>query len=378
MKPGKIDKLEMSWLEIPFKTSFKHASAERAKTASLWVKATSKMGTVGYGEGCPRQYVTSENYDTSKEFFATHYNDILDEIHDVITLKSWVSTHQQEIDQHPAAWCAIELSLLDLFGRELGVSQEHLLGVPELEGTFKYSAVLGDSTTEAFEKQVLQYIQLGFTDFKLKLSGDAAKDFSRVDYLRKYPSLRIRADANNLWSDASIAADYLEQLGMPFWAVEEPTRAKDFESLANLASKNSLKLILDESFTRKADLHLLDNSNRWILNFRVSKLGGLIRSLEFLEEASVRHLKIVVGAHVGETSLLTRAGLTLASASMMSHLAMEGAFGTHLLEEDICNPSLAFQTNGILSWEPQRIGGNGLIVLQHLSHAHLEVETTVQ
>lgn len=353
----------MSWLEIPFKTPFKHASAERAKTASFLIKATSTSGITGYGEGCPRAYVTGEDFNSARTFFNKNSNNLQEEVRDLSSLKNWMSEHAEEIDQHPAAWCAIELALLDLLGRELQASQEALLGISELEGEFRYSAVLGDSPMPAFEKQVSQYIQFGFDDFKLKLSGNIDQDLKKIEYLKTWP-IRIRADANNFWGNADAAHSYLRELDMPFWAIEEPITAKDFQGLATLASRTSTRIILDESFTHKRDLSTLtSNPDIWLLNFRVSKLGGLIRSLELLEKARSHRLKVIIGAHVGETSLLTRAGLTLAMAAAESRIAMEGAFGTYLLAKDICEPSLIFESQGILSRYPKAEPGNGLAVI---------------
>ena len=50
-------KLELKTIEIPFRTSFKHASAERNETESAWVEAFLASDCVGYGESCPRVYV---------------------------------------------------------------------------------------------------------------------------------------------------------------------------------------------------------------------------------------------------------------------------------------------------------------------------------
>ncbi len=57
---------------------------------------------------------------------------------------------------------------------------------------------------------------------------------------------------------------------------------------------------------------------------------------------------MIVGAQVGETSILTRAALTLASGYRTSLIAQEGAFGTHLLERDVIDPPLMFGVGGKL------------------------------
>jgi L-alanine-DL-glutamate epimerase-like enolase superfamily enzyme len=77
-------------------------------------------------------------------------------------------------------------------------------------------------------------------------------------------------------------------------------------------------------------------------------MGGLIRSLQVLERIRDAGLRVIVGAHVGETSLLTRAALTAANAARDILVAQEGAFGTHLLEHDVVDPPIMFGARGEL------------------------------
>ncbi|MEE9280638.1 MAG: hypothetical protein V3V67_10730, partial [Myxococcota bacterium] len=59
-------------------------------------------------------------------------------------------------------------------------------------------------------------------------------------------------------------------------------------------------------------------------------------------------IPVIVGAQVGETSLLTRAALSVAQAARGILVAQEGAFGTLLLERDVCDPPLMFGPGGVL------------------------------
>ncbi|MBK8570282.1 MAG: hypothetical protein IPN81_10100 [Nitrosomonadales bacterium] len=114
----KIERLKAISLEIPFKTNFKHASADRAKTASIWIEACSNHGAlIGYGEGCPREYVTGENLKSALDWINRHTSSIVKDITNLKSLKAWVVKQEQVIDKDPAAWCAIELALLDLLGK---------------------------------------------------------------------------------------------------------------------------------------------------------------------------------------------------------------------------------------------------------------------
>ena len=67
-----------------------------------------------------------------------------------------------------------------------------------------------------------------------------------------------------------------------------------------------------------------------------------------------RGIGVIVGAQVGETSILTRAGLTIATAAGSNLIASEGAFGTHLLQQDLTAPCLMFGAGGEL--DPDAFG----------------------
>ena len=59
-------------------------------------------------------------------------------------------------------------------------------------------------------------------------------------------------------------------------------------------------------------------------------------------------MDVILGAHVGETSLLTRAALTVGQALKKPAIAREGAFGKILVTKDISDPSLRFGARGIV------------------------------
>ena len=354
-----IESIRASSLAIPFKLSFQHASAARTSTQTIWVRAKGRDGGIGFGEGCPREYVTGESLQSAQAFVAGHSVDWLGGIRDVESLGAWIRAHEREIDANPAAWAAVELALLDLFGKSAGKPVEALLGLPPLGGRFRYTAVLGDTSPKEFDGHLARYRQAGFRDFKIKLAGERTRDLAKTRSLQAAgiaPS-SVRADANNLWSDAGAAIDDLEALEFAFLALEEPLRAGDYAGMARIALALDSRIVLDESMARPGQLAGLPGpAERWLVNLRVSKMGGLLRSLDFLGQARRQGLRVIVGAHVGETSLLTRAALTVASAAGEALIAQEGAFGTHLLEHDVVEPPLMFGAGGILDAGAAAIG----------------------
>jgi len=350
----KLRQLTLRKLEIPFKVAFRHASATRSETESVLVVAESETGKKGFGEGCPRHYVTDENLDTVFGFFETHQPE-WSTLTGLDDLKAWAAKHRKEVDLNPAAWCAVELALLDLMARENNQPVEELLSLPKLDGDFQYTAVLGVGSPASFQKQRDQYLQWGFTDFKLKVSGNAQEDRDRLKSFSELRdlSVRVRLDANNLWKDADEATAYLDQLDYPVFALEEPLRAGDYEGCRKLFEAFNTPIILDESFLRVDQFQRIEKDpETWIINLRVSKMGGLVRSLAIVDQTKRLNLPVIVGAQVGETSILTRAALTTAHAVRDFLIAQEGAFGTHLLERDVIDPPLMFGKGGRLSSTP--------------------------
>jgi L-Ala-D/L-Glu epimerase / N-acetyl-D-glutamate racemase len=349
-KPA-ITRLTFRELRIPFTVAFRHAAAERAETATAWVEAIGDDGVVGCGESCPRTYVTGETLATARAFALKHEASLRAGVSSLDTLREWMAAHWREIDENPAAWCAIELALLDLLGKRQRAPVEMLLSMPLLEGRFCYTAVLGDSSPAGFHAMAERYLQQGFTDFKVKLSGDIQRDSEKLAVFKDRPagSIRVRADANNLWTNSQQAIDALTHLTFPFFAIEEPIGKDRHGDLPAIARALNCRIVLDESFVRRDQLSLLaDPPSQWLVNIRVSKMGGLIRSLEAVDAARRHGVGVIVGAQVGETSLLTRAALPVARAAADRLVAQEGAFGTFLLARDTCQPPIMFGKGGVL------------------------------
>ena len=346
-----LEHLDVYFLKIPFNVVFRHASAERASTASLWLEVRDTAGRTGLGESCPRPYVTGESLAGAAGFIGSQLDGVKAAVHDIESLRARVGGHVQDIDRNPAAWCALELALLDLLAREQGQPVEALLGLPPLRGPFRYTAVLGDADVGTFSKQLERYRQAGFTQFKVKLSGRYEHDRDRLAQFSEEcaAGCDVRLDANNLWQDWRVASDYLQRLPGSFAGIEEPLAAGDQTGMASLFRETGIPVILDESLLRAGQVAGLDEGIGWRINLRVSKLGGLLRSLDVLEAARDRGIPVIVGAQVGETSLLTRAALTLATAAGDLLTGQEGAFGTHLLSREFCRPVLMFGPGGKLA-----------------------------
>ncbi|MBT5434291.1 MAG: hypothetical protein P8Q36_19510 [Alphaproteobacteria bacterium] len=95
---------------------FRHASGEHAQASNVIVMIEDADGLRGWGEGCPRPYVTGETCQSAVTFLKHHGHDLVSEVQDANGLRRWISEHEAMIDSAPASYCALELATLDLFG----------------------------------------------------------------------------------------------------------------------------------------------------------------------------------------------------------------------------------------------------------------------
>ena len=135
--------------------------------------------------------------------------------------------------------------------------------------------------------------------------------------------------------------------------IEEPLQVGDYDGCRQISQQLGLPIILDESFLRSDQFGCLQaDPHSWIINIRISKMGGMLRSLAVAEQVRVAGIPIVLGAQVGETSILTRAALTVANQCRDNLLAQKWAFGNYLLEHDITYTPLMFSKGRRLDPQP--------------------------
>ncbi len=330
-----------------FRFRFSHASASRAATSNIIVEIRGQDGFCGYGEGCPRKYVTGETEETAAAFISEYGAAFIDSGVDVPDIENWINAHEVQISRNPAAFAAIELALLDMLARRAGKSIENFLGYSSELGPAQYSAVLGDSSPFKTGLAALAYSVVGFTSFKIKLNTDIKRDQKKLSWLPKHA--KIRVDANNLWKDPDACIAHIKTIGREIWGIEEPLVVGDVAGMQKVGLKLEAAIILDESLINQAQLkQYSERPGRWVANVRVSKCGGLLRSIALAKAAQAQGMEVILGAHVGETSLLTRAAITVGNALKNAPLAREGAFGTLFLKRDIAKPSLIFGLSGVL------------------------------
>jgi len=340
----------LKWGQFPskFRFRFSHASASRAATSNIIVEVQDRDGISGFGEGCPRSYVTGETEETAAAFVSKYGPEFVKSCADLSTIRNWIEAHEIQISQNPAAFAAIEMALLDFLARRDKLSIEEYLGYSPLNTPMRYSAVLGDSSPIKTGIAAFAYAIVGLSDFKIKLNINVERDKLKLARLPQHATIRV--DANNLWQEPEPCIEHISTIGRNIWAIEEPLAVGDVSGMQKISQELGAAVILDESLINISQLgRYSGRPGSWVANIRVSKCGGLLRSIELAHAAQAQGMDVILGAHVGETSLLTRAAMTVGHAIRKDPLAREGAFGKILLKQDISLSPLTFGKSGILN-----------------------------
>ena len=337
-----VQAVEVCTAELPFRFSFNHALADRSLTHNTYVKVTMADGTVGYGEGVPRGYVTGETADDALNAVSQRYGPALlgRELREPADVHAALDTAAAALPASwvrppGAGWCAFELAVLDAAGHLFGLPVSHWLG-PVRAPVVTYDAVLPFSTAAAVVPLAGVIRSLGITQVKVKVGRDLAADVNRVRLLRSLlgSEADLRVDANCAWTDeqALVAIEALRRYRIS--AVEQPVAADDIDGLQRLTAACPETIIVDESLRTVAEAQtLVDAKACDAFNIRVSKCGGLRASMRIAEIAADAGLTVVVGAQVGESGILSAAGRHLAACLAPRHV--EGSAGRLLLREDI-------------------------------------------
>jgi L-alanine-DL-glutamate epimerase-like enolase superfamily enzyme/alpha-beta hydrolase superfamily lysophospholipase len=338
----RVAAIEVCTAELPFRFSFGHAAAERRCSTNVFVKVVLSDGTAGFGEGVPRGYVTGETPESALDAVSRNYGPALvgaefSDPDDVPAVLEAAAMRAGDPQGGPpgAAWCAVELAMLDAAGRRFGLPVSAWLG-PVRAPTLTYDAVLPFSATVAVVPLALAARSLGLTQVKLKVGLDLDDDVERLRLLRRVlgTDADLRVDANGAWTadEALRAIERLRRYGIS--AVEQPVAAGDLAGLRRVTAECPELIVVDESLRTPSEAQaLLEAKACSAFNIRVSKCGGLLASMRIAAIAADAGLPVVVGAQVGESGLLSAAGRHLAAC--IAPRFLEGSAGRLLLREDI-------------------------------------------
>jgi L-Ala-D/L-Glu epimerase len=356
--------LRLYWVAVPLKKVVKHASFERSVSENLVVRVELDDGTVGYGEGVPRPYVTGETVETafellSKRDWAGRIGQPGD-FDQVVRRLEELRIPETEADPRGmagnAAHCALELAVLDAFGRRLGEPAGRAIDLATADGLkrnaapqpVRYSGAITAESALGEWKTAVKIRIYGFHQVKVKVGTRGQDDPRRLRVMRWILGRRmdIRLDANEAWSPSELIERVEPLRRFHPTALEQPVPHSQVDSLAELRPRLEMPVMLDESLCGFPDAEAaVARRTADLFNVRISKCGGILASLRIIALAQRSGLGVQLGCHPGETALLSAAGRHLASR-VAGLRYVEGSYDRHILGANLTRQDLTFGYGG--------------------------------
>ncbi len=294
-------------LSMPFTTALgSHSSLE-----NLFIKLHTDQNTVGLGE-CPiATHIIGNTYEQSKSIIeewtpllAGQNFENLQQLADVISTKS-----TQEI---PAKAC-IEMAFWDAENKIKGQSiAQSLNAAPQ---SLQTSITLVISEPETMLKKAVEFYELGFRVFKVKIGRDL---LSEKDLLKKLsqtlPQASLIIDANQGYSskESLLLLEDIEKNHLPIHLFEQPVSATDWKGWKEVKEHSSIPIAADESLKTIEDAKRLAGENLCdIFNIKLAKMG-ISESLKVTQLAKKNKMGLMMGMMM-ESSLGVSAAAQFAS-----------------------------------------------------------------
>lgn len=349
-------------VRIPLYRAIQHATTFRTETDNVVVRCELADGTVGWGEGVPRDYVTGETADSAMALLKA--SDLPAQLGDCQNLPAAaVAAGEFRLAPVPgddrgmrgnAARCAVELAVLDAFGRHFvaPVSVFVRLLAPDLfapQRRVRYSAAVTKARGWKSHVYPLAIRLMGFEQLKLKVGIPGIDDEKRTRRVRRRIGRRmdLRLDANEAWTPAEAVARIaaLERFGIS--CVEQPVAHEFAATLPEVRKRVKTPVMLDESLCSMTDAERAV-AGGWCdaFNLRLSKCGGFIPALRLAAFAARHGLFCQLGCQVGETGILSAAGRQFA-ASVGGLRYLEGSYDRHLVRNHLTVEDVTFARGGL-------------------------------
>ena len=214
------------------------------------------------------------------------------------------------------AIAAVEMALLDLKARALGIPVHSLLG-GRVKDTVTLNAWIGTVPPAQAANEAVAWHARGFRTAKIKVSGATDDGIERVAAVRAAigDRMALRVDFNEslTLNEAPAFIRRLEPYALTL--VEQPIPRADITGLARIRAAIAIPLMADESVTDPGALvEIIRREAADLVKLKVMKQGGLLRTQAMVACAAAAGLRVVLGHGFGLT-LSTLAEAAVASVS---------------------------------------------------------------
>jgi muconate cycloisomerase len=310
----RIVRIEPMIVEVPLREPVTGVHGVTAVQKSVLARVTTDDGVEGWGDVDPTPGYTLESVDdiyADVERLAGALRGI-----DPLNVHRALAIMDRTLEGAFEAKAVVEMALLDLGGRALGVPVHSLLG-GRLIDEVPLNAWIGAVPPAQAAREAADCEARGFTTAKIKISGPGGVGLERVAAVRAAVGGRmaLRVDFNESLAPHEAVPFIRALVPYDLTLVEQPVPRDRIEALAEIRRQITIPLMADESVTSPASLiEIIRREAADIVKVKAMKQGGLLRTRSMVECAAAAGLRVVIGHGFGLT-LSTLAEATLAATN---------------------------------------------------------------
>jgi L-alanine-DL-glutamate epimerase-like enolase superfamily enzyme len=309
--------LRATELDLPLIRPFRTSRGSKSVASNVMVQIESES-VVGRGEGAPIPRYGQDQASAIRALRGFTPPDA-----SPFEQAAWLSAFDAHAPGELAARSALECALWDWAGHRTGQPVYALLSIDPAR-TPESSFTISIDSPELIRERVVE--ARGWPVLKLKLGGGEA-DFAMVEALREESLAPFRVDANEAWEfdEAVEKISWLSTMGCEL--VEQPLPAGHLEETTRLRDASPIPLAGDEDVLADADPDAVCSAFD-LVNVKLTRLGGLRRSIEWLHAARKRGCGVMVGCFAEST-------LGISASAVLAPLCDQADLdGAALLAED--------------------------------------------
>lgn len=338
---------------LPFAREFSHSLRRRLSITNVFVLLKDRDGNLlGCGEGAPRSYVTGENPDIMISNISNLVKDknFLWELNDIDQLWNYLDSLPVQREMN-ASICALEMALLDAFAREQKMKIIDLFSHEYYASPIKYSAVIPLANEDEVKSVCLIIDNLGMNILKLKVGKDYFQNEFLLNIISNniFNEYDIKVDVNGVWDKENAIKHLPLLLEHGIKVIEQPMApdSSDISDFCKTMENYDVTLMADESACSFEDMEKISHDGYYgMINVRVSKCGGLRRSIKIVNYLRSMGIPFQIGCQLGESGLLSAAGRIL-SLLCSDAVSYEGSYDELLLVENVTKENVCFDYGGI-------------------------------
>ncbi|MGH7403481.1 MAG: mandelate racemase/muconate lactonizing enzyme family protein [Candidatus Rokuibacteriota bacterium] len=316
----RIAGIEPILVDVPLREPVHGVHGVTTMQHSVLVRVTSDDGVEGWGNVDPTPGYSAmsaaEIHDTVRRIGPTLTGT------DPFNVRRALAAMDRAAPGRYEAIAAVEMALIDLKARALGVPVHSLLG-GRVKDEVAFNAWIGTVPPEQAAREATDWLGRGFRSAKIKVSGAGPEGIARVAAVRSAvgDGMALRVDFNESLRPAE-AAPFIRRLEpYDLTLVEQPIPRGEIGGLAEIRRRIGIPLMADESVTGPASLvEIIRREAADLVKVKVMKQGGLLRTLAMVEYAAAAGLRVVIGHGFG----LTLSTLAEASVAAVSEAIIDG------------------------------------------------------